>query len=68
MKLAFTIADAVHVLNAGGEVERRTVIVEIPDETLPKLLKTYLADKSNEPHPWCYMSLSISVVQEKGTK
>lgn len=64
MKLAFTISDAVHVINVSGELERKTVIVEIPDESLPKPLQSYIAEKANEPKPWSYLSLSISIVQE----
>lgn len=60
MKLAFTVADANHQIHVGGETERTTAIVEIPEELLPEIVKKYLEERMKPGY--CYHSLSISVV------
>lgn len=67
MKIAITIADANHMAMGGGEVERFTSIVQIPDESLSPAVKAYIKAR-NEEDPskgkWCYLSASLSLVEE----
>lgn len=53
--------------NAGGEVERWSAIVEIPEESVPRIVKEYFANmaRSKPGGPYCYESLSISVLDEQ---
>jgi hypothetical protein len=62
MKIAITVSDAVHVANAGGELQRETAIIEIADDKLPPLVRRYLEAKGRgEP---CYQSMSFSLVEQ----
>lgn len=65
MKLVVTIADPVHVINVGGELERTSEIIEIADETLPPHLRRYLeCEKKLEENPeqFHYLSVSFSIL------
>ena len=66
MKIAVTISDACHLVNAGGEVEKKTHVIKIPDGKIPHELRHYLAlrekwQKEDKSH---YTALSISWVQD----
>lgn len=66
MKIVFTIADAIHFVHAGGEVEKISSIVDIDPSSLPDEVKSYLEEKIREKRKGmnCYKSLSISILHE----
>jgi|DEB3_MinimDraft_2_1074329.scaffolds.fasta_scaffold122530_1 hypothetical protein len=64
MKLAFTIADAGCALHVGGQVTQTTHVIEVPEKCIPLSIKQYL---ENKHRPECYLSMSISVVEEPST-
>jgi hypothetical protein len=57
MKLVVTVSDAAHLVNAGGELERTSAIIDIGND-LPLILKQYMGCK---PH---YLSVSFSILDE----
>lgn len=64
MKIAITIADTAHMALGGGEVERKTVIIEVQE---PPIVTAYLKCKQEEKPTegkWCYLSASLSIVEE----
>ena len=67
MKLAFTVSNGIHYINVGGEVERVTYLMDIPDESLPPYIRDFLAernspDETTRRQRW-YESMSISIVE-----
>lgn len=67
MRIAVTVADCSHAVNAGGEVERRTVIIELHDEQIPELLTKYVHDRelANACGDWFYQSVSLSLIEDE---
>jgi hypothetical protein len=63
MKLAFTISYFGAAVHVGGEVEKETILVDVPDEQIPPPLQKYLDLK--EKGTTSYTTLSISFVSEK---
>ena len=66
MKLAFTVANGIHYINAGGEVERVTYLMDVPDEAVPPYIRELLADRdcdTKKRNRWCE-SISVSIVEE----
>jgi len=45
MKIIATVTDAAGVVNAGASIEARSAIIEIPDESLPPILREYLENR-----------------------
>ena len=60
MKLAFTLANYGAAANVGGDVERETHIVELPDESLPSDVRDHLTD----PNIRKWQTLCISILKE----
>lgn len=60
MKLAFTISDFGAAANIGGDVERRTFIVEIDDNEIPTTILHHLKKDGNK-----WSTLSISAVDDE---
>lgn len=73
MKIAMTISDASDMAGCGGELERQTHIVDVPNELIPPAIKRHLAEKQRRetamekgtPLGWYYVSMSISLVAEE---
>ena len=69
MKLIFTVTEATHYVHVGGEIERVSDSIEIPDELLPDIVKEYFKDKQkaeeNDSYH-SYMSMSISIGPKGG--
>lgn len=66
MKLIATVTDCADLINAGGGVEARSVIIDL-GEDLPPLLKRYLETRkwaAEGPNRYTYESLSFSVLEE----
>lgn len=64
MRLVFIVADATHAAHIGGEVERQTATVDIPDESIPVIVREYLRIKSEENTSngkWSYLSMSVAI-------
>ncbi len=55
MKIVATIADFGAAANIGGDVERESEIIDVPDDAVPPMLKEQLEKKSQ----WVTISLSI---------
>ena len=67
VKIAFTVCDCAHVVHAGGDPERQTAMVDIPDDQVPKIVRKFLDAKRQELDDdvrWCYRSCSLSIVVE----
>ena len=65
MTIIVTIADATHAVHAGGEVERKSASIEIPDDAVPAILREYFELKAKEKSGnWCYLSASFSLLSE----
>ena len=71
MKIAITVCDCTDVVHAGGEPQRTTSIIELPDDKIPAILRNYLEDiaaakehqeKYGKPQ-YVYKSVSLSLVQ-----
>lgn len=56
MKIAFTVSDFGAAANIGGDVERKTATIEIPDEQIPKIVRDHLATPK-----WSTLSISVCV-------
>lgn len=68
MKLVFTVSDAIHAAHVGGEVERKSAILEIDHLALPALVRDYLTEIANESSKKpCFLSMSISVLHDQPT-
>ena len=66
MKIAVTISDACDLVNAGGELEKRTHVIKIPDRNIPYELKHYLAlrEKWRKEDTSHFTAMSISLVAD----
>jgi hypothetical protein len=67
MRIAFTVCDCSHAVHAGGDPERQTAMVEIPDDNVPQLVREWLDAKRYERETagaYCYKSCSLSIVVE----
>jgi len=65
MKIVVTLVDCSGAVCAGGGVERESAIIEIPDDSLPALVKKYKKDRrwaSEGPNRYTYQSLEFSVL------
>ena len=63
MKLIATICDCGHVVHAGGEPERTSYEIDIPDDKLPRALLDYVKQKQAEDKgTWCYKSVTFSIL------
>jgi len=61
MKIVATLADTNMYLHLGGEVVRHSVVIEIPDENVPEMVRRYL-EKGTESG---YQSMSFSRLVEE---
>lgn len=69
MKLAVTITDHGAAVNIGGEVERTTVVFEVPDANVPSILKEYFLEKSQcDPTKGRFSCLTASLSFVKADK
>lgn len=64
MKIVATVTDAAGVVHAGASIEARSAIIDIPDESLPPVVKTYLknlewAKQGENRHTYEYLTFSI---------
>jgi len=57
LKIVVTISNFVAAANIGGEVERHSEIINIPESAIPVGLKTHM--KNKEISKWQTVSLSI---------
>lgn len=57
MKIVFTISDFGAAANIGGDTERRSMIVNVPDELIPMPVKKHL--EGDDTRHWQTLSLSI---------
>jgi len=66
MKIVFTETDGSGAYHIGIDVERKSAILEIPDEQLPHLAKRFFDERKRikKSGGWDYSSLSISWVEE----
>jgi hypothetical protein len=67
MKLVATITDVTSVVCAGGSPVRESVIIEIQDDKIPKLIKKhfgYLKETKENKHHNYFASLSFSILLE----
>lgn len=64
MKIAAMICDYSPVVHVGGDAHRQTVIIDIPNETLPQRLQKLLRVKN--PYETLNFSLVIEEPTEKG--
>ena len=62
MKIVATVADFGVAANIGGDTDYRSVIIEIPDENVPAMVRKYLSDK--DVRKW--QTLSFSLLVEEG--
>jgi len=71
MKIAVTITDAGMAINVGGPPESETVVIEVPDSQLPRIVRDHLeqrkrirdrvaAGESRVPH--LYQTIAFSIV------
>lgn len=67
MKIVVTVTDVGSVVHAGGSAESRSAIIEIPDSSVPEIVKQYFKSKkwaSEEKNRHCYKDLSFSLLEE----
>jgi hypothetical protein len=67
MKIIATVSDATGVVHAGALCEHRSAIIDIPDDSLPPLLKQYLDNKKwvkDGENRCSYDYLSFSILDE----
>jgi hypothetical protein len=62
MKIVATVTNTAHVVHAGGDVDRTSVVIDLGDN-LPQLLKSYL--KNAESNDGKYETISFSILSEK---
>ncbi len=58
IKIVVTIADATEMVNTGADLEKRSAIIDIPETSIPRILKEYLKDRK-------YQSVSFSLLDEE---
>jgi hypothetical protein len=59
MKIVFTISDFGAAANIGGDTERKSMIVDVPDELIPLEVSKYL--EGGDSSHWQTLSLSLLV-------
>lgn len=67
MKIVATIADANYSVYVGCDVERTSVIIEIPDEQVPAALKRHFERRewvNQSPNRYFYETLLFSLLEE----
>ena len=67
MKIIATVCDVAGVVHAGATPESKSVVLEIPDDKVPQLLKQYLKNKkwaTEGENRYTYEYLSFSLVEE----
>lgn len=67
MKIVCTITDVSAVVHAGGQPESMSCILDVPDESLPRLLKKEFENRAwNRAHdkPF-YSSIALSVLEDE---
>jgi len=67
MKLVFTISDSVIAFHVGWNVEYRSAILEIPDASLPQIVRDWRhqRDKDKKAGKPFYDTISISILDEE---
>lgn len=60
MKIVFTISDFGAAANIGGDTERSSFIVDVPDEHIPHKVRDHFENKNNK-----WQTLSLSVLDER---
>lgn len=65
MKLAFTVSDFGAAANIGGEIERSTYVIEVPDELIPAKVK-WAKNAMDKCPPGTSSWLAITITEVKG--
>lgn len=65
MKLVFTIADATLLIHTGGDVERKSYLLEVPDENIPRGVMQELRNRRESTKPGNVASIAISILEEE---
>lgn len=68
VKIVATVYDGGMAANVGGAVESKSVIIEIPNDKIPSLIKRYfdhLAWARAEKNRYTYETLSFSLLEEE---
>ena len=66
MKLVATVTNCEHRAGAGGDIERRSAVIDIGDD-LPSIVLKYLAHKKwveENPTRFNYETLTFSILEE----
>ena len=63
MKIIATITDFGAKMNIGGDEERHSCIIDIPENLVPNKLRWYLNDKKSRK----YSTISLSFLDEEPT-
>jgi len=58
VEIVVTICDFQDMVNIGTDLIRSSAIIEIPDKSVPKILKEYLENKN-------YKSVSFSLLEKE---
>jgi len=67
MKIVATVTDVGSVIHAGGRAESVSAIIEIPDNSVPEIIKQYFKSKkwaSEEKNQHFYKDLTFSLLEE----
>ncbi|MDD3926367.1 MAG: hypothetical protein PHT33_06900 [bacterium] len=67
MKIVATVSDVTEVVHCGGRAEIVSAVIEIPDESLPAIVRQHLAHKKqcNEHGCGCFSTVSFSYMEEE---
>jgi hypothetical protein len=65
VKLAFTVSDFGAAVNIGGEIERSTYVIEVPDELIPAKVKWAKNEMDKcPPGKSSWLAITITEVKE----
>jgi hypothetical protein len=68
MKIVVTVTDVGEAIHCGGDVVRKSAIIEIPEDQVPSIVKNYFKNKrwaKERPNRFTYQTLSFSLLEEE---
>lgn len=67
MKIVATITCTAHAAHVGGDVERISGVIDIPNNLLPRCVKDHLRDRERaekEPRRFLYETIAFSIMED----
>jgi hypothetical protein len=68
MKIVVTVTDVGGVIHCGGDVARKSAIIEIPEDQVPSIVKNYFENErwaKERPNRYTCQTLNFSLLEEE---